>query len=166
MQRRPPSAPLPPFVDKGTGEKSLGAYEGDAALVALGLLLLGLEPVLEGGGGVASLGGGVLALDLDGHALILLQVAGEVGLLGGGGGLGHGKGLDLALGVGLLDGGDLVGLELLQVQLLDEVGYARAALACVSLGWRCVGGQGGRKKIACSRRIHHPLGAVVEKNNI
>lgn len=66
--------------------------------------------------------GGVLALDLDGHALVLLQASGEVRLLGGLGGGGDGEGLDLALGVGLLDGGGLVGLELLEVELLDEVG--------------------------------------------
>lgn len=86
------------------------------------LLLLGLEPVGKGGGGAGGLRGDILALNLDGHALVLLEVASEVGLLGGLGGLGDGKGLDLADGVGLLDGGNLVGLELLEVQLLDEVG--------------------------------------------
>lgn len=90
--------------------------------LVLGLLLLGLEPVGKGGGGAGGLLGDVLALNLDGHALVLLEVAGEVGLLGGLGGLGDGKGLDLADRVRLLDGGDLVGLELLQVQLLDKVG--------------------------------------------
>lgn len=88
----------------------------------LGLLFgLGLEPVGKGGG-TGSLGGGVLALNIDGEALVFLEVAGEVGLFGGLGRLGEGEGLDLADGVGLLDGGDLVGLELLEVELLDEVG--------------------------------------------
>lgn len=86
------------------------------------LLLLGLEPVRQLGDAGGSLGGGVLTLDLNGHGLVRLEAVGEVGLLGGGGGLGHGEDLDLALGVGLLDGGGLVGLELLEVQLLDEVG--------------------------------------------
>jgi hypothetical protein len=88
------------------------------------LLLLGLEPVGKSSRG-ASLGSGVLALDLDGHALVLLQAAGEVALLGRLGGGGGVEGLDLADGVGLLDGGDLVGLELLEVELLNEVGYER-----------------------------------------
>lgn len=88
----------------------------------LDLLFLGLEPVGKSGGGAGSLLGGVLSLNLDGHALVLLEVAGEVGLLGRLGGLGLGKGLDLADRVGLLDGGHLVGLELLEVQLLDKVG--------------------------------------------
>ena len=96
-------------------------------LVGAGLVLLGLEPVGELGGLGGS--GGVLALDLNGHVLVLLEAAGEVGLLGGLGGLGGGKGLDLALGVGLLDGGSLVGLELLEVELLDEVGWERNMLA-------------------------------------
>lgn len=86
------------------------------------LLLGGLEPVGKGGGGARGQLGSILALNLDGHALVLLEVAGEVRLLGGLGGLGHGKGLNLAGGVGLLEGGDLVGLELLEVQLLDKVG--------------------------------------------
>jgi hypothetical protein len=93
-----------------------------SALVVRLLILLGLEPV-GNLWGASALGGGVLALNLDSHALVLLQVAGEVSLLGGGGGLGDVEGLDVALGIGLLDDGDLVGLELLKVKLLDEVGY-------------------------------------------
>ena len=98
--------------------------------MGLGLTVLGLEPVgqLGGLGG----GGGVLALDLNGHALVLLEAAGEVGLLGGHGGLWRGENLDLALGVAGLDGGSLVGLELLQVELLDEVGWGRGG----ELAWR------------------------------
>lgn len=83
---------------------------------------LGLEPVGKGGGTGGGLGRGVLALDVDGEVLVFLEVAGEVGLFGGLGRLGEGEGLDLADGVGLLDGGDLVGLELLEVELLDEIG--------------------------------------------
>lgn len=93
-----------------------------SALVVGGLVVLLLDqPVLNDRGGGAG-GNGLLTLDLDGHGLVLLQAAGEVGLLGRLGGLGGGEGLDLADGVGLLDGSGLVGLELLQVQLLDEVG--------------------------------------------
>lgn len=93
-------------------------------LVAVGVLLLFLlnEPVLDGGGrlaGLSTLG----TLHLDCHRLVLLKAGGEVGLLGGLGGLGEVEGGDLADGVGLLDRGGLVGLELLQVELLDEVGY-------------------------------------------
>lgn len=86
------------------------------------LLLLGLEPVRQLGSAGGGLGGSVLAFDLDGKGLVLLEAVGEVGLLGGSGGLGHGEDLDLALGVGLLDCGDLVGLELLKVEFLDKVG--------------------------------------------
>ena len=81
-----------------------------------------LEPVGKGGRGTGGLGRSVLALDVDSEALVLLKVAGEVGLFGGFGRLGEGEGLDLANGVGLLDGGNLVSLELLEVELLDEVG--------------------------------------------
>jgi hypothetical protein len=99
------------------------------SLVSFGLLLLGLEPVGDLGGALDGLGGGVLALELDGHALVLLQAAGEIGLLGGLGGLGQAEDLDLAFGVGLLDDGGLVGLELLEVELLDEVGCGDVTLA-------------------------------------
>lgn len=95
---------------------------GELSLVGgLTLLLLLDEPrsLLHGLGGR---GGGFLTLDLDGHVLVLLEGAGEVGLLGRSGGLGNGEGLDLALGVGLLDGSGLVGLQLLEVELLNEVG--------------------------------------------
>lgn len=91
-------------------------------VLSLLLVNLGLEPVGQSGAGGAVDGGGVLALDLDGHALVLLEVVGEVGFLGRLRGLGGDEGLDLADRVGVLDGRDLVGLELLEVQLLDEVG--------------------------------------------
>jgi hypothetical protein len=91
------------------------------------ILLLGLEPVGQSGRG----GGGarILALDLDGEALILLQAASQIGLLGGGGGLGGGEDLDLAVGVGGLDGGELVALDALEVELLNEVGCTDSGLA-------------------------------------
>lgn len=86
------------------------------------LLFLSLEPVGQLSNTGGRLSGRILALDLNGHGLVGLQAIGEVGLLGRGRSLGHGENLDLALGVGLLDGGDLVGLELLEVELLDKVG--------------------------------------------
>lgn len=89
-------------------------------LVSSGVLLLSLEPVGKLGGLAG--GGSLLALDLDGHVLVLLEAAGKVGLLGGCGGLGGVEDLNLTLRVGGLDGRDLVGLELLEVELLDEVG--------------------------------------------
>lgn len=95
-------------------------FETDLVVGRLVILLLD-QPVLDNRGGGAR-GSGLLALNLDGHGLVLLQAAGEVGLLGRLGGLGGGEGLDLTDGVGLLDGSGLVGLELLQVELLDKVG--------------------------------------------
>lgn len=92
------------------------------------VFLLGLEPVGEGGGTTLAGLGGILAFNLDGHVLVLLQVAGEVRLFGGGGGLGHGEGLDVAISVGLLDGGGLISPDLLQVEILDEVGYEERAM--------------------------------------
>lgn len=89
------------------------------------VILLSLEPVRGLGGTGGGLGGNVLALNLDGHSLVGGEVAGEVGLLGGNGGLGLVEGLDLANGVRGLDGGGLVGVELLEVQLLDEVGWGK-----------------------------------------
>lgn len=93
-------------------------------LVAVGVLLLVLldEPVLDSGGGGTAGTGILLTLDLDGHALVLLERGGEVSLLGRLGGLGLLEGEDLALGVGVLDGWYLVGLELLQVEFLNEIG--------------------------------------------
>lgn len=88
----------------------------------VGLLLLLLDkPVLDDGGGLSGLGA-LGSLNLDGHRLVLGQAGGKVGLLGRLGCLGEGEGGDLADGVGVLDGGRLVGLELLKVELLDEVG--------------------------------------------
>lgn len=100
-----------------------------AHLVAVGVLLLVLldQPVLDGGGGLAG-AGGLLALDLDGHVLVLLQRGGQVGLLGGLGGLGLVEGQDLALGVVGLECWCLVGLEFFQVEFLDEVGCEDAAV--------------------------------------
>lgn len=100
-----------------------------AYLVAVGVLLLVLldQPVLDGGGRLAG-AGALLALNLDGHVLVLLQRGGEVGLLGGLGGLGLVEGQDLALGVVGLECWCLVGLEFFQVEFLDEVGCEDAAV--------------------------------------
>ncbi len=88
------------------------------------LILLLYKPVLDHGRCATGLGGiGVLALDLDGHALVLLQAAGQIRLLGRPGLLGLGKDVDMAGRVGILDRGGLVRFELLEVELLDEVGW-------------------------------------------
>jgi len=118
------------------------------AVVVILLVLLD-QPVLDDGLGAAlGGGGGVLALDLDGHALVLLQRGRQVGLLGRGGGLGHGEGGHLAGGVGLLDGRGLVGLELLEVELLDEVGCGEGgeglAFGHCFMGVDCGGGRQGQ----------------------
>jgi hypothetical protein len=86
------------------------------------LLFLSLEPVRQLNSAGGGLSGSILAFDLNGHGLVRLQAVGKVGLLGRGRSLGDGKDLDLALGIGLLNNGDLVSLELLQVELLDKVG--------------------------------------------
>ena len=97
----------------------------------VGLLLLLLdEPVLDDG----RLAGGssLLSLNLDSHGLVLVQARGQVSLLGRLGGLGQGKGGDLADRVGLLDRRRLVGLKLLEVELLNEVGCVRRwGLVCM-----------------------------------
>lgn len=96
-------------------------------LMSVGLVLLGLEPVRDNGSTLSC--GRVLALNLDSHALVLLEATGEVGLFGRDRGLGHAEDLDVALGVGLLDGRGLVALESLEVQLLDKVGCRQEMLA-------------------------------------
>lgn len=90
------------------------------AVSVLILVLLLDQPVLNGSGRLAGIG--LLALNLDGHALILLERGGEIGLLGRLGGFGLVECEDLALGVGVLDGWCLVGLEFFQVEFLDKVG--------------------------------------------
>lgn len=84
------------------------------------LLLLLDQPVLDSGGGLA--GVTFLTLDLDSHALVLLEGSGQIGLLGRLGSLGLAECEDLALGVGVLDDWCLVGLKFFQVEFLDEVG--------------------------------------------
>jgi len=106
--------------------------------LVVGLLLLenGLvKPVLLGGG-LATLSG--LTLDLGDLALVCGKFAGNVGLLGRCGCLGDGEGVDVTLGIGRLNGGDLVGLELAQVQVLNQVGYCAVSgldLDCTTDGW-------------------------------
>jgi hypothetical protein len=92
--------------------------------MAMGVIVVVLlldQPVLGDGGGLAGFST-LLTLDLDRHALVLLQGGGEVGLLGGQGSLGLLELEDVALGVVGLDCWYLVGLEFFQVKLLDEVG--------------------------------------------
>jgi hypothetical protein len=92
---------------------------------AVALLLLNglLEPVLLDGG-AAGLG---LALDLGHLALVGLELAGNVGLLGRGGSGGDAELLHVALGVRGLDGGRFVGFQLLEVEVLDDVGCLRVS---------------------------------------
>jgi hypothetical protein len=93
--------------------------------VVFTLLLLFLlnEPVLNHGGLAGS--GALLALDFNDHLFIFLQAGGKIGLLRRLGGLGQLEDGDLTDGIGLLDGDGLVRLELLEVELLDEVGCLR-----------------------------------------
>lgn len=108
----------------------------------VGLILLkdGLvEPVLDGSG----LAGLSLTLNLGDLRLVCGKLAGNVGLLGGLGCLGDGESVDVALRVGRLDGGGLVGLELLEVQVLDKVGCGKLIsglyVKAYSIGkWRAV----------------------------
>jgi hypothetical protein len=86
------------------------------------LLILLIDQPVFNNGGRRSGNGGFLSLDLDGHGLVLLQVVGEVSLLGRFRCLRSGEGLDLADAVRLLDWRGLVGLELFEVELLDEIG--------------------------------------------
>jgi hypothetical protein len=108
---------------------------------AVALLLLDglLEPVLLHGRR-AGLG---LALDLGHLALVGLELAGNVGLLGGRGSGGDAELLHVALGVGGLEGGRFVGFQLLEVQVLDDVGWVCVLVDLKLLegrfGWeRCV----------------------------
>jgi hypothetical protein len=87
--------------------------------VALLLLNRLLEPVLLHG----RRAGRSLALDLGHLALVGLELAGTVGFLGGRGSGGDAELLHLALGVRGLDGGRFVGFQLLEVQVLDDVGW-------------------------------------------
>lgn len=92
-----------------------------AHLVVGSLLLLGLllKPILldRRSAGLAG-----LALDLGNLRLVGLELAGNVGLFGGGGGLGNAELLHVALGVVGLDSGSLVGLQLAKVEVLNQVG--------------------------------------------
>jgi hypothetical protein len=97
-------------------------------------LVLLLEPVLlRQHGAVLSRG----ALNVDRLRLVRLQVARDVRLLGRLGGLRDLEGLDGALGIGVLDLGDLVVLEFAEVQFLHQVGWR---FNCVSrAGSRAIG---------------------------
>ena len=84
------------------------------------LILLLLKPALLDGGGLAGSG---LALNLNLLVLVGGQIAGKVGLLWRRRSLRKSKLLDVGLGVTSLDRGGLIGLELTEVQVLDEVGW-------------------------------------------
>jgi len=97
-------------------------------LVVGSLLLRLLEPILLGRGGGASAG---LTLNLDSRVLVCLQLLGDVGLLRGHWWRWRGELLDDALGVGGLDGCRLVGLELLEVEVLDDIRCGHALDICM-----------------------------------
>ncbi|KAH8642760.1 hypothetical protein IG631_00223 [Alternaria alternata] len=78
-------------------------------------LVLLLEPVLLGQHSVVLALG---ALNVDCLCFVCLELVRDVGLLGGSGGLGDSELLDVALSVAGLDFGNLVVLELAEVQVL------------------------------------------------
>ena len=84
-------------------------------------LVLLNEPVLLGQD-LAVLGGG-LSTNVGLLGLVGVELARDVGLLGGWGSGGDAELLHLALGVRGLDGGRFVGFQLLEVQVLDDVGW-------------------------------------------
>ena len=84
-----------------------------------GLVLLN-EPVLLGQD-LAVLCGG-LSTNVGLLGLVGVELARDVGLLGGLGGSGDGELLDVGLSIAGLDGRGLVRLELAQVELLNGVG--------------------------------------------
>lgn len=102
--------------------------------LVVSLLLLGLElkPVRLRLGRT----GLRLALHIHRLRLVALQLARDVGFLGGRGWRGRLERLDLALGVVGLDGGDLVGLELADVQVLDDIRWGGRTLALRGSGGR------------------------------
>jgi hypothetical protein len=86
------------------------------------LLLWLLEPVmlsLNCGTGIG------LALNLDSHGLVCLQLIGDISLLWGLWRSWWVELLDVALGLGGLDWDWLVGLQLLKVKVLNNIGYFR-----------------------------------------
>ena len=96
------------------------------------LLLWLLEPILLWSGNT-TLG---LSLKLNGRVLVCLQLLGDIGLLWGSWCLWWVELEDGSLSVGSLDGGWLVGLELLEVKVLDEIGYCRMLGACSNTSYR------------------------------
>lgn len=84
------------------------------------LLWLLLEPMLLSDWGGTGIG---LTLQLDNLGLVILKLVGDVALLWRLWGLWCGENLDVADAVAGLDWGWLVGLELLEVQVLNEIGY-------------------------------------------
>jgi hypothetical protein len=83
------------------------------------LLWFLLKPALLGRGSLAA---GGLALNLNLLALVGLQFASKVGLLGGLGSSRSAELLDVSLGITGLDGRGLEGTEFTEVELLNRVG--------------------------------------------
>ena len=96
------------------------------------LLLWLLEPILLWSGNT-TLG---LSLELNGRVLVSLQLLGDIGLLRGSWCLWWVELEDGSLSVGSLDGGWLVGLELLEVKVLNEIGYCKMLGACSNISYR------------------------------
>lgn len=93
----------------------------------VGLLILEnrlVKPAL-GLGGFTTLSR--LALDLWNLAFVCGELAGNVGLLGRLWWLGDGENVDVALCIGRLNSWGLVGLEFLEVQVLDQVGWSEVS---------------------------------------
>lgn len=64
-----------------------------------------------------------LALNLRHLALVARQLLGKIGFFGACRGLRDGKLLDVAVGIGGLDGRGFICLQFLEVEILDEVGW-------------------------------------------
>jgi hypothetical protein len=112
--------PSLPFPSPASFHNNITSFFSNLVSTVALLLLNGLlEPVLLHG----RRAGLSLALDLGDLALVGLELAGNVGLLGGWGSGGDAELLHLALGVRGLDGGRFVGFQLLEVQVLDDVGW-------------------------------------------
>ena len=112
--------PSLPFPSPASFHNNITSFFSNLVSTVALLLLNGLlEPVLLHG----RRAGLSLALDLGHLALVGLELAGDVGLLGGWGSGGDAELLHLALGVRGLDGGRFVGFQLLEVQVLDDVGW-------------------------------------------
>jgi hypothetical protein len=150
--------------------RRLESFAFRCLVVVVILLLLLDEPVLDDGGRLAGISA-ILTLNLDGHVLVFLQAGGKVGLLGRLGGFRKGEGGDLADGIGVLNGGGLVGLELLEVELLDEVGCRKEvqelgkALRIVydGEGWGTESPSRAKGAIGCRPKVRHRVDEIERK---